>query len=530
MPIINAKTKQLKVTPQGRIIWSYARQELVDTENKRREDLAKAGEEHNKDNARQRLGDALNSAPKYQSPLTQWGNELYKEAGYLLDENDYQYLTTGEERARFFATKKADKELKENPNANYNDIFQKEFKEQSKEQYTPAQYEKAGNTVADMFVEAMDIEAENHYNTVGAKEVSDRYSGYNAEAHNKERNFLNRLKQDPAFKRQVGEWLLKEGQYGVADYKERFFVNADTQNKRTALIDQIQAYSDNEDNTNSEVQSRIIEQRKNNIRQQANKGNFTEVEKLRNDINSSAEIINKNDDNKKNRNQLFDDWRSNMTVTNEEQDRIDKLTAQANSGDGWARAKVTLINTVDKTVKGLVKDPILGVLGVVNMVVGSDRLQDELDNAKKVQAYGSHTSDNMFNVTTDYKLNGVNVKEKDGRFFSVDKNGIWTPLKLSYSDKENLEFVKTVKSFSITGAFSDSVGQIASMTGANYIGKTAYLMTGLKGLNTVKNAINILGKESAITKSLVGIRNFAGKTSDQGAAGWFLQTYADKLS
>ena len=529
VPIINAKTKQRKVTPQGRIIWSYARQELVDTENKRREALANAGEEHNKDNARQRLGDALNPTPEYQSPLTQWGNELYKETGYLLDEKDYSSLTTDEDRARFFATKKADKELKENPNANYNDIFQKEFKEQSKEQYTPAQYEKAGNTVADMFVEAMDIEAENHYNTVGAKEVSDRYSGYNAEAHNKERNFLNRLKQDPAFKRQVGEWLLKEGQYGVADYKERFFVNADTQNKRTALIDQIQAYSDNEDNTNSEVQSRIIEQRKNNIRQQANKGNFTEVEKLRNDINSSAEIINKNDDNKKNRNQLFDDWRSNMTVTNEEQDRIDKLTAQANSGDGWARAKVTLINTVDKTVKGLVKDPILGVLGVVNLVVGSDRLQDVLDDAKKRQAYGSHTSDNMFNVTTDYKLNGVNVKEKDGRFFSVDKNGIWTPLKLSYSDKENLEFVKTVKSFSITGAFSDSVGQIASMTGANYIGKTAYLMTGLKGLNTVKNAINIFGKESALTKGLIGIRNFAGKTSNQGAVGWFLQTYADNF-
>jgi len=293
VPIYNPKTKKYETTPQGRIVFTYARQEQVDTENKRREALANAGEEHNKDNARQRLGDALNSAPKYQSPLTQWGNELYKETGYLLDENDYQYLTTGEERARFFATKKADKELKENPNANYNDIFQKEFKEQSKEQYTPAQYEKAGNTVADMFVEAMDIVAENHYNTVGAKEVSDRYSGYNAEAHNKERNFLNRLKQDPAFKRQVGEWLLKEGQYGVADYKERFFVNADTQNKRTALIDQIQAYSDNEDNTNSEVQSRIIEQRKNNIRQQANKGNFTEVEKLRNDINSSAERQNR---------------------------------------------------------------------------------------------------------------------------------------------------------------------------------------------------------------------------------------------
>ena len=525
--IEDPKTSGYLLTPEGRYVWTYAKQELVDTENKRREDLAKAGEEHNKDNARQRLGDALNPTPKQETHLTQWGNELYKETGYLLDENDYQYLTTGEERARFFATKKADKELKENPNANYNDIFQKEFKEQSKEQFTPAQYEKAGNTVADMFVEAMDIEAENHYNTVGAKEVSDRYSGYNAEAHNKERNFLNRLKQDPAFKRQVGEWRLKEGQYRVADYKERFFVNANTQNKRTALIDQIQAYSDNEDNTNSEVQSRIIEQRKNNIRQQANKGNFTEVEKLRNDINSSAEIINKNDDNKKNRNQLFDDWRSNMTVTNEEQDRIDKLTAQANSGDGWARAKVTLINTVDKTVKGLVKDPILGVLGVVNMVAGSDRLQDVLDDAKKRQAYGSHTTDNMFNITNDYKLNGVNVKEKVGRFFSVDKNGTWSPLKLSYSDKENLQFVKTTKSFSVTGAFSDTVGQIASMTGANYIGKTAYLMTGLKGLNTVKTAINILGKESAITKSLVGIRNFAGNTANQGAVGWFLQTYAD---
>ncbi|TXG86150.1 MAG: hypothetical protein E6R13_00945 [Spirochaetes bacterium] len=529
VPIYNPKTKKYETTPQGRIRFTYARQEQVDEENAKREALANAGEEHNKDNARQRLGDALNPTPKYQSPLTQWGNELYKETGYLLDEKDYSNLTTDEDRARFFATKKADKELKENPNANYNDIFQKEFKEQSKEQFTPAQYENAGDTVADMFLESMNIEADKHYNKVGAKEVSDRYSGYNAEAHNKERNFLNKLKQNPAFKRQVGEWLLKEGQYGVADYKERFYINANTQNKRTALIDQIQAYTDNEDNTNIEVQSRIIEQRKNNIRQQANKGNFTEVEKLRNDINSSAEVINKNDENKKQRNEAFEGWKSNMTVTNQEQDRIDKLTAQANSGDGWARAKVTLINTVDKTVKGLVKDPILGVLGVVNMVAGSDRLQDVLDDAKKVQAYGSHTTDNMFNVTTDYKLNGVNVKEKDGRFFSVDKNGTWSPLKLSYSDKENLQFVKTNKSFSITGAFSDTVGQIASMTGANYIGKTAYLMTGLKGLNTVKNAINIFGKESALTKGLIGIRNFAGKTSNQGAGGWFLQTYADNF-
>lgn len=525
--IEDPKTSGYLLTPEGRYVWTYAKQELVDTENKRRAEVAKAGEEHNKDNARQRLGDALNSAPKYQSPLTQWGNELYKETGYLLDEKDYSNLTTDEDRARFFATKKADKELKENPNADYNSIFQKEFKEQSKEQFTPAQYENAGDTVADMFLESMNIEADKHFNKVGAKEVSDRYSGYNAEAHNKERNFLNKLKQNPAFKRQVGEWLLKEGQYGVADYKERFYINANTQNKRTALIDQIQAYTDNEDNTNSEVQSKLIEQRKNAIREQANKGNFTEVERFRNDINSSAEVINKNDENKKQRNEAFEGWKSNMTVTNQEQDRIDKLTAQANSGDGWARAKVTLINTVDKTVKGLVKDPILGVLGVVNMVAGSDRLQDVLDDAKKRQAYGSHTTDNMFNVTTDYKLNGVNVKEKEGRFFSVDKNGIWTPLKLSYSDKENLEFVKTVKSFSITGAFSDSVGQIASMTGANYVGKFAYMMSGLKGLNVVKTAINILGKESAITKSLVGIRNFAGNTANQGAAGWFLQTYAD---
>ena len=93
--IEDPKTSGYLLTPEGRYVFTYAKQELVDTENKRREDLAKAGEEHNKDNARQRLGDALNSAPKYQSTLTQWGNELYKETGYLLDENDYQYLITG---------------------------------------------------------------------------------------------------------------------------------------------------------------------------------------------------------------------------------------------------------------------------------------------------------------------------------------------------------------------------------------------------------------------------------------------------
>lgn len=442
--LINIDTTQ--TDKDGRYAWSITNKDYLQTYNDYLKTISDKKDEKQEAVARYNLG----GLPTLEaSPLQDFARELYTKTGKVIDYADFALLSTESSRNEYLAKSIAESEVKKNPKLNYQEAYDNALK--SVQPYSEQELVNGGYNLVNELIKGIDNEIYQgqNFNSKNFKESD----------YTDEKSFYqNALKNQDYLKNLADWWYTQGGKEQFSGNETRRSANFNSQRGRFDIFNAFEAYKQQEDFANYEVNQHLISDVRQKIKQAKENKDYSIVN-LVDQFDLVADQMNNNSENAKQRGLLNDArLQSQKMVLREEQEVAKNEADFVNSKLG------TLKGHVGNILSGIIdagKDMALGVARPINMLVGSDAADYYLDEIGKPTQIFNVKMSSMIEKVNTYQLGNKQIEERNGMFFEK-KNGDLKPITLTTEDKGNLTFVDKRSDFSAKGFF----GTVAAVSKA----------------------------------------------------------------
>lgn len=507
--LINIDTTQ--TDKDGRYAWSITNKDYLQTYNDYLKTISDKKDEKQEAVARYNLG----GLPTLEaSPLQDFARELYTKTGKVIDYADFALLSTESSRNEYLAKSIAESEVKKNPKLNYQEAYDNALK--SVQPYSEQELVNGGYNLVNELIKGIDNEIYQgqNFNSKNFKESD----------YTDEKSFYqNALKNQDYLKNLADWWYTQGGKEQFSGNETRRSANFNSQRGRFDIFNAFEAYKQQEDFANYEVNQHLISDVRQKIKQAKENKDYSIVN-LVDQFDLVADQMNNNSENAKQRGLLNDArLQSQKLVLAQEQEVAKNEADFVNSKIG------TLKGHVGNILSGIVdagKDMALGVARPINMLVGSDAADYYLDEIGKPTQIFNVKMSSMIDKVNTYQLGNKQIEERNGMFFEKVKGDL-KPITLTTEDKGNLTFVDKRSYFSAKGFFGTVANQITMMAGAELAGGKI-LGLASKGLGrSIEAATKVYGAESKMVKGLQALNKFASNPRNNGILGWTMATIED---
>lgn len=512
--LINIDTTQ--TDKDGRYAWSITNKDYLQTYNDYLKTISDKKDEKQEAIARYNLG----GLPTLEaSPLQDFARELYTKTGKVIDYADFALLSTESSRNEYLAKSIAESEVKKNPKLNYQEAYDNALK--SVQPYSEQELVNGGYNLVNELIKGVDSEVLNFKNKGG--NIFDNANFKESDYTDEKSFYQNALKNQDYIKNFAYWWYTQGGKEQFSGNETRRNANFSSQRGRFDIFNAFEAYKQQEDFANYEVNKHLISDTRQKIKQAKENKDYSIIN-LVDQFDLVADQMNKNSDNAKQRGLLNDArLQSQKMVLREEQEVAKNEADFVNSKLG------TLKGHVGNILSGIVdagKDMALGVARPINMLVGSDAADYYLDEIGKPTQIFNVKMSGMIEKVNTYHLGNKQIEERNGMFFEKVK-GELKPITLTTEDKGNLTFVDNRSDFSAKGFFGTVANQVTMMAGAEMAGGKI-LGLASKGLGrSIEAATQVYGAESKMVKGLQALNKFTSNPRNNGILGWTMATIED---
>ena len=471
----------------------------------------------------------LGQPEEEKSPLTTLYNRIYSDTGILLTEEQKANFKSIDDVYNFYALEKAKKDVKENPELNYNEEYNKNLNEFNPK-ITLEQSLNLGNKFVNSFLLGFQLEEEKIFAEArgyGAKIDNSYKKGYASDKDKEEINFIKNLTNNQVGLSLLGQWWNSVGQkeIGTSNYK----INAvlSTKEGRADVINSIVNFVNGKGNLEKELANENIVREKFKNLNNAKLGNTEALKNSINYIQSESKKINDIETQQKEVYSFIDEWKGKQVRQNEVEQEFSKTFSGYQKGDVLPSIKFIAGNTING-ISDAFKSTIGGVAQLPNLAIGSDEYNDVIGQiTKPTEFFGVKTS-GMFSKYYDYESNGKKIRFQNGNYYEIDKNGDYKPIDLTYTQIAGLGKGKEGEEFSIAGMIGDTTRMATDYALVQFTGGLA--LKGLSKFSQLRNipkVASVFGEESALTTSLQRLERFSSNPVNKDYFGWFNQTLVD---
>lgn len=482
--------------------------------------------EKNADEARKRLNEAKANAGKKElfTELQQITNNHYKNTGYLLTTEEMIAANDINDIHKIYAQKYAEKELKKNPNQDYHTLYQEYYNKHALPSKTDEEYIKIAQRVLGDYEKGFELDKYDSENTgLDAPNVTTKGNVF--EEDKKELAFIQSLKRNPIILKEIGRFYDEEGKYYIGDDRFSRLLQFGNTKGRAEFRQMALNFAGKKDRIKKELDYEKLTQLQYQIKHEKDPSKKNQlIERFNKVVDSDA----KTENSIKQLGKFGDAWESVQTRYLAQKRKSQEIEAGYQNGEVLPSI-VAIGGNVFNRVSDALKSTVGGVLRIGNMPFNNDTFSKIISDVTKPTEVGGIQSAGMFDQYSDYTLNDKKIRERSGNFYEVtgDKE---IPITLNSEQKRNLDLVKTDTEFSWKGVIGTTTGMVADMFLAEAVGGAVLKgVSSLSKINTLKNAVSVFGESSALTRSLRTFNKVLQNPSNNGVAGWFIQTLDDNI-
>ena len=482
--------------------------------------------EKNADEARKRLNEAKANAGKKElfTELQQITNNHYKNTGYLLTTEEMIAANDINDIHKIYAQKYAEKELKKNPNQDYHTLYQEYYNKHALPSKTDEEYIKIAQRVLGDYEKGFELDKYDSENTgLDAPNVTTKGNVF--EEDKKELAFIQSLKSNPIILKEIGRFYDEEGKYYIGDDRFSRLLQFGNTKGRAEFRQMALHFAGKKDRIKKELDYEKLTQLQYQIKHEKDPSKKNQlIERFNKVVDSDA----KTENSIKQLGKFGDAWESVQTRYLAQKRKSQEIEAGYQNGEVLPSI-VAIGGNVFNRVSDALKSTVGGVLRIGNMPFNNDTFSKIISDVTKPTEIGGIQSAGMFDQYSDYTLNDKKIRERAGNFYEVtgDKE---IPITLNSEQKRNLDLVKTDTEFSWKGVIGTTTGMVADMFLAEAAGGAVLKgVSSLSKINTLKNAVSVFGESSALTRSLRTFNKVLQNPSNNGVAGWFIQTLDDNI-
>lgn len=517
-----------KTTDNGRLLYQITDDNYLKDTNKNVAEINKSLEQQRIDENYKVSKDKIDKGwqnflkPEEQTPLQQFNKDYYSQTGKLLTTDELSSANNEEKRNELLASGIADKRLKENPNLNYQEEYDKALKQINP--FSESELTAGGRNLFSELLQGVNIE-ENTVQQFNSK-------GYNASDFSGEKLFFQKLLSDPQMQKEFGKWWYNDGGKDLFTGSEtRRKANFNTQRGRYEIMTAFEESQKNEDSADFEVNNNNIAQLRLKIKSAKEKKDINRLNDLIGQFNSTIENNKQIEEQQINRGKYTDERIKAQAIVKREEDEFQKNEAEY---DNSTLGKKGIISS---TIGGAVdagKDMVLGIPRLLNQIVfKSDATNYYMDEIGKPSTIFNVKQDSMFEPYENYKLGNKTIQKEKGYYFEITNEGK-KPIQLSSEEKSKLQFVDKGTDFSAKGLFGSVSNNLVSMAGAEFAGAKILGFSSKVLGRTINEASKVYGAESGLVKSLQYVNKLATNPTNNGVIGWTINTlennYQDAVS
>ena len=480
--------------------------------------------EKNADEARKRLNEAKANAGKKElfTELQQITNNHYKNTGYLLTTEEMIAANDINDIHKIYAQKYAEKELKKNPNQDYHTLYQEYYNKHALPSKTDEEYIKIAQRVLGDYEKGFELDKYDSENTgLDAPNVTTKGNVF--EEDKKELAFIQSLKSNPIILKEIGRFYDEEGKYYIGDDRFSRLLQFGNTKGRAEFRQMALNFAGKKDRIKKELDYEKLTQLQYQIKHEKDPSKKNQlIERFNKVVDSDA----KTENSIKQLGKFGDAWESVQTRYLAQKSQ--EIEAGYQNGEVLPSI-VAIGGNVFNRVSDALKSTVGGVLRIGNMPFNNDTFSKIISDVTKPTEVGGIQSTGMFDQYSDYTLNDKKIRERAGNFYEVtgDKE---IPITLNSEQKRKLDLVKTDTEFSWKGVIGTTTGMVADMFLAEAAGGAVLKgVSSLSKINTLKNAVSVFGESSALTRSLRTFNKVLQNPSNNGVAGWFIQTLDDNI-
>ena len=482
--------------------------------------------EKNADEARKRLNEAKANAGKKEqfTELQQITNNHYKNTGYLLTTEEMIAANDINDIHKIYAQKYAEKELKKNPNQDYHTLYQEYYNKHALPSKTDEEYIKIAQRVLGDYEKGFELDKYDSENTgLDAPNVTTKGNVF--EEDKKELAFIQSLKSNPIILKEIGRFYDEEGKYYIGDDRFSRLLQFGNTKGRAEFRQMALNFAGKKDRIKKELDYEKLTQLQYQIKHEKDPSKKNQlIERFNKVVDSDA----KTENSIKQLGKFGDAWESVQTRYLAQKRKNQEIEAGYQNGEVLPSI-VAIGGNVFNRVSDALKSTVGGVLRIGNMPFNNDTFSKIISDVTKPTEVGGIQSAGMFDQYSDYTLNDKKIRERAGNFYEItgDKE---IPITLNSEQKRKLDLVKTDTEFSWKGVIGTTTGMVADMFLAEAAGGAVLKgVSSLSKINTLKNAVSVFGESSALTRSLRTFNKVLQNPSNNGVAGWFIQTLDDNI-
>lgn len=482
--------------------------------------------EKNADEARKRLNEAKANAGKKElfTELQQITNNHYKNTGYLLTTEEMIAANDINDIHKIYAQKYAEKELKKNPNQDYHTLYQEYYNKHALPSKTDEEYIKIAQRVLGDYEKGFELDKYDSENTgLDAPNVTTKGNVF--EEDKKELAFIQSLKRNPIILKEIGRFYDEEGKYYIGDDRFSRLLQFGNTKGRAEFRQMALNFAGKKDRIKKELDYEKLTQLQYQIKHEKDPSKKNQlIERFNKVVDSDA----KTENSIKQLGKFGDAWESVQTRYLAQKRKSQEIEAGYQNGEVLPSI-VAIGGNVFNRVSDALKSTVGGVLRIGNMPFNNNTFSKIISDVTKPTEVGGIQSAGMFDQYSDYTLNDKKIRERAGNFYEITGNKE-IPITLNSEQKRKLDLVKTDTEFSWKGVIGTTTGMVADMFLAEAAGGAVLKgVSSLSKINTLKNAVSVFGESSALTRSLRTFNKVLQNPSNNGVAGWFIQTLDDNI-
>lgn len=456
---------------------------------------------------------ALNPTQSYISEYQKEINSMAMRSNSLLTDEEILKAKSMDDIYRLYADKMANADVKKGGRGNYEELYNKYYEEFKPDDYSEEELLFTGRQLLDWYNSGV---SSDFTKTLQKKDVSSNG------AYKEEIDFINQIKNDQNYLRQIGQYWLEKGRYEIGDDEVALRNQFRSDIKRNEFRQHI--YDHHE--TRGKVHENFHHERIRALYDKAKYGRLSDVEKsnIQKEVELSREEISKIETRHQSIISYADNWKAHQKNFLRYERESDEVQAGYQNNEALpilkllsARAGAGAIDAVKNTIGGVVR--------IANLPFNSKEVHSfarALD--EKTEVYGEKNQ-GMQEVKNHYTLEGKTIIEVNGRYFEI-LNEKWVPVTISREGISNLKFSHSEKGLTLKGIIGSGAGMAADMgmaaLGGGLIGKGVSLLGRTRAL---RGAVSAFGEGSSMVRGMRGFSNAIQNPKYNGMAGWYVQTF-----
>lgn len=474
-----------------------------DTFNNYINDLNTTAGEENIDRARFNQGNVGNTPPKSES--VEYLNQLQKEYGVLLTEDQIQQLGSPETRKQLEINLETERRLKENPDLDYNIVLQQVTSE--KQGLSEQQKLSIGNSyVRDMFLGTPDNFLEDE---------KDEYRLY--------QQYFN----NPENVAEFGDFM---NDTGKAMFDSSWIKSNQTkkeQSRRKEMFETFLAWKGKNDRLDLEINQRSYEDADAKAKKYRDENNVdgyqTEVEKM----NGYLSSYNNANDRLNSRIQEYNSIQNNFSKTQKTQKEREEFQLRVQNGETSANVQ----NIVGNVVLGAgtsVQNAVTGLLRIASVPLGKGNVNDAIDILSEPISIGNVDIARISDKVVNYKSGNKNYKEVNGTLYGVNSDGtLYRPT--SDVSKNNLQKVDEDVEYNASGIAFVTSKMLADILITQKVGGQigASVSSLSNAIANSKKIASVFGEASQLSKLASSYARLVQSPTSAMVNGWTVQMYND---